>query len=74
MASLLCPSLIITWLCCVAAIPLDQFYPFGEGVGDTATPKEDDGSSPRITLNRLFPFYEKDHFIIWVSACNIVFL
>ena len=68
MASLLSFSLFVTCLCCVSAIPLDQFYRFGEDAGDTMTPKAADGTSPLITLSRAFYFYGKDYFIIVVSA------
>ena len=68
MASLLSSSLFVTWLCGVSAIPLDQFYPFGEDVGDAINTEVLDGSSPPITLSRAFYFYGKDYFTVVVST------
>lgn len=59
--------LALTTLCGVRAIPLSEFYPFGDTAGDTLIPTTDDGSSELITLNRVFPFYGIDHFVIVVS-------
>ena len=50
----------------VKAIPLSDFYPFGTTAGDNEIPSTDDGASELITLNRVFPFYGTDHFVIVV--------
>ena len=67
MALLLGILLALTSLSSVTAIPLDDFYPFGLAVGDTALPSTDDGSSVLITLNREFPFYGRRQGIVVVS-------
>ena len=59
--------LLIAYFYSVSAIPLQQFYPFGSGQGDTALLANDDDSSLTITLNRIFPFFGTDQFIIVVS-------
>ena len=52
----------------VEGIPLEDFFPFGESVGDTALPKILDTSSPRIDLNiSTFPFFGQDHADLYVS-------
>ena len=49
-------------------IPLANFYPFGNSVGDTALPKVLDTSSPRIQLTTsTFPFFGQDHAFLYVS-------
>ena len=68
MVSLLSSSLFVTWLCCVSAIPLDRFYPFGRDVGDAINTETLDGSSPIIILSRAFYFYGKDFVTVVVSA------
>ncbi|XP_065510658.1 sushi, nidogen and EGF-like domain-containing protein 1 [Caloenas nicobarica] len=42
-------------------------YPFGPQVGDTATPREDDGMSPEIHLWETFPFYGHAHRTVYVG-------
>ena len=56
----------------VAAIPLEQFYPFGVGVEDTLVGRVLDGSSPNITLPRKFPFFGNSFSNIYVSMKIIV--
>ena len=41
----------------VAAIPLEQFYPFGVDSGDSFLPKNDDGSTSAIELPSQFSFF-----------------
>ena len=60
-------SLLIVCFYSISAVPLQQFYPFGSDQGDTALPANDDGSSPIITLNRIFPFFGIDQVTIVVS-------
>ena len=55
----------------ISAIPLDQFYPYGVGAGDSFLAPTDDGSSGVITLRRVFPFYGGHHFVIVVRMCSI---
>ena len=49
-------------------IPLSDFYPYGLAAGDNSVGPTDDGSSGIITLDRVFPFYDNDHFTIVVSV------
>ena len=51
----------------VDAIPLDDFYDFGVDAGDTLLPTTDDLPSGSLTLSSAFPFYERDHFQVFVS-------
>ena len=54
----------------VRCIPLDDFYPFGEIVNETLNetllPRNDDGSSPRITLSSVFPFFDENYETVYV--------
>ncbi len=61
--------LLIVGLCSggASAIALEEFYKFGAGSGDSSLPSNDDGSSAPISLSRVFPFYQRDHFSIIVS-------
>ncbi len=54
----------------VSAIPLSDFYPFGASNGDMLIGRTDDGSSELITLNRVFPFYGTDHFVVVVRTIH----
>ena len=49
------------------AIPLGDFYPFGSEAGDTSLPSNDDGSSPPITLELPFRFFDEDFSTFFVS-------
>ena len=51
------------WGCPTAAV----LYPFGPGVGDAATPHEDDGMSPKIPLSEKFSFYGQSYTDLYVS-------
>ena len=48
-------------------LKLDDFYPYGSQNGDTAMPKNDDGSSPDIPISSLFPFFNHQHSKLTVS-------
>ena len=52
----------------VIAIPLDQFYPFGEQSGDNLVGRTLDGSSSNITLPLPFTFFEESYDDIYVST------
>ena len=58
----------------VDAIPLDDFYDFGEDAGDTLLPTTDDLSSGSLTLSSAFPFCEMDHFQVFVSSAIVHFM
>lgn len=51
----------------VIGIPLMSFYPFGNGTGDTALPRNDDGSSAPITLSMPYPFFDENRATVFVS-------
>ena len=51
----------------VAAIPLEQFYPFGLDAGDNLLNRTLDGSSSKISLPRPLPFFGKSFDDIYVS-------
>ena len=55
----------------VAAIPLEEFYPFGVGSGDLQLPANDDGSTGPITLSLPFPFFASAHTTLFVSEINL---
>ncbi|XP_061876206.1 sushi, nidogen and EGF-like domain-containing protein 1 [Colius striatus] len=47
--------------------PAELLYPYGPGVGDAATPHEDDGTSPEIRLWVNFSFYSRSHQSVYVN-------
>ena len=51
----------------------DHFYPYGPGVGDTTAPVNDDGSSGKILISTLFPYFDKVHDSLYVSLRLCVF-
>ena len=48
-------------------IPLDEFFPFGDNVGDLVLPPTDDNSTA-IQLNVGFTFYNQTYQTIFVSV------
>ena len=52
----------ITW-----CIPLSQFYPYGQTESDDVLLKADDRTSPGVSLSSVFPFYDKNFQMIYVS-------
>lgn len=59
--------LVILTLQGVDAIPLDDFYPFGVDAGDNLVPPTLDLPAGSLVLSSAFPFYEMDHFEVFVS-------
>ena len=47
-------------------IPFSQFYPFGNGVS-TRVPTGDDNSSPLISLQKEFRFFNQPYTTLYVS-------
>ncbi|KAJ7304140.1 hypothetical protein JRQ81_011668 [Phrynocephalus forsythii] len=47
-------------------------YPYGKAVGDQTTPKEDDGTSPRIRISEPFTFYGKKYNSVYVNNNGVV--
>ncbi|XP_033727091.1 protein mesh-like isoform X2 [Pecten maximus] len=54
------------------SIPIDEFYPFGESYGDSDFPKNDDGSSPAVTISTLFPFFNNQHDVLYVNTNGVI--
>ena len=52
-----------------AAIPLEDFYPFGASTTDSNLTQSDDGSSDLIQLLDIFPFFGTGHTTVFVSGC-----
>ena len=61
--------LIFAWGETVAseALVLPNFYPFGANEGDQVVPRNDDGSSGKVSITIPFPFFGKDHNSLFVS-------
>lgn len=51
-----------------AAVPLEEFYPFGLGEGDSQTIEQDDGGSGLIAISVAFPFFGERHIGLYVST------
>ncbi|XP_062583115.1 protein mesh-like [Saccostrea cucullata] len=58
----------ISCLVFVDTVRVSDFYPFGEDVGDTTMPANDDGSSPNISISAKFPFFNHQHDQLIVST------
>ena len=50
-----------------SAVPLAEFYPFGSEAGDEALRRNDDGSSPAVTVPYPFIFFGYSFQSIFVS-------
>lgn len=50
------------------AVPLDDFYPFGQDKGDTQTIAQDDGGSGLVEISVAFPFFGDRHTGLYVST------
>lgn len=48
-------------------VPLAEFYPFGDAVGDSKLSPNDDGSSGQIAISIQFPFFDNNHDSLYVS-------
>ncbi len=56
----------------VISIPLENFYPYGNGTGDLALPQttgDPPVTSPGYSLASPFPFYGANHSTLFVSVC-----
>ena len=58
--------LFLLGFCRVDGIPLARFYTFGRTAGDASLRPNDDGSSPAISLNVSFPFFDMLHSTVYV--------
>nr|XP_022323656.1 protein mesh-like [Crassostrea virginica] len=62
----------VFYLVIVLGLKLDDFYPYGSQNGDTAMPKNDDGSSPDIPISSLFPFFNHQHSKLTVNTNGVI--
>lgn len=49
------------------AVVLPNFYPFGTSEGDNVVPRNDDGSSGKLSVSTSFPFFGQNHNSLFVS-------
>ncbi|XP_072540201.1 sushi, nidogen and EGF-like domain-containing protein 1 isoform X2 [Salminus brasiliensis] len=54
------------------AVPLRDFYPFGQEQGDTLTIKQDDGGSGLVDISVAFPFFGDWHNGLYVNNNGLV--
>ncbi len=55
------------------AVPLEDFYPFGQDKGDSQTNAQDDGGSRLVKISVAFPFFGDRHTGLYVSTEQHVF-
>ena len=60
--------LLVLGFCSVEGIPLAGLYTFGRTAGDASLRPNDDGSSPPISLNVSFPFFDMLHSTVYVRS------
>lgn len=58
--------LVLLFLRQGTSVPLSEFYPFGQAVGDSQLGPNDDGSSPAITLSIPFRYFDTSYDTIYV--------
>lgn len=51
-----------------SAVPLEDFYPYGEDSGDSQTISQDDGGSGLQEISVAFPFFGDRHTGLYVST------
>lgn len=56
----------------VLCIPLRDFFPFGFAQLDSALHRNDDESSPAINLSVIFPYFDKNYRVVYVSYSYMV--
>lgn len=56
------------------AVPLEDFYPFGQDKGDSQTIAQDDGGSGLVEISVAFPFFGDRHTGLYVSTGQCVLL
>ncbi|XP_036374730.1 sushi, nidogen and EGF-like domain-containing protein 1 [Megalops cyprinoides] len=54
------------------AVPLEDFYPFGQEEGDSQTIKQDDGGSGLVEISVAFPFFGDRHAGLYVNNNGLV--
>ncbi|XP_071497302.1 sushi domain-containing protein 2-like [Diadema antillarum] len=50
----------------------DILYPYGESVGDSRLPRNDDGGSGEIVLDLEFPYFDQNHEFLIVNTNGII--
>ena len=58
----------------ILAVPLANFYSFGSAARDLSLARTDDGSSPSISLQGTFPFFDKQHSTVFVSLVDLTII
>ncbi|KAJ8375192.1 hypothetical protein SKAU_G00057720 [Synaphobranchus kaupii] len=53
------------------AVPLEDFYPFGQDEGDSQTIKQDDGGSGLVEISVAYPFFGDRHTGLYVSRTRL---
>ena len=54
-------------------IPLRDFFSFGRFAQlDSTLPRNDDGSSPAIDLSVIFPYFDRNYRVVYVSYKDIL--
>ncbi|KAK3104489.1 hypothetical protein FSP39_003333 [Pinctada imbricata] len=56
----------------LSAVPLGDFYPYGTDNGDTLLPREDDDSSPEITVSPPFSFFGSMYSSLYVNTNGVL--
>ncbi|PAV61412.1 hypothetical protein WR25_01754 [Diploscapter pachys] len=56
----------------LSEVSLEDFFPFGTENGDAELPRVDDGSSPPITLDSPFPYFDVPQPTLWVNENGLV--
>ncbi|XP_076009719.1 sushi, nidogen and EGF-like domain-containing protein 1 [Genypterus blacodes] len=54
------------------AVPLEDFYPFGQDQGDSQTIAQDDGGSGLVEISVAFPFFGDKHTGLYVNNNGLV--
>ena len=63
-------STTLILLCLVVAIqsvPLSEFFPYGTPANDQQLPPNDDGSTSKLSLPRIFPYFNNNHRQIYLA-------
>ncbi|KAG9341578.1 hypothetical protein JZ751_019091, partial [Albula glossodonta] len=69
----LCALLLLDLLTVVEpAVPLEDFYPFGQDEGDSQTIKQDDGGSGLVEISVAYPFFGDRHTGLYVNNNGLV--
>ena len=51
----------------IQSVPLSEFFPYGTTANDQQLPPNDDGSTPRLSLPRIFPYFNNNHRQIYLA-------